>query len=433
MYEIDTNSFIRGGFSWDIFHNPFLNLYIAAFGKVWPNLWVMVGGQIIGYAFAAAYLIETLFGDKRNWAFWVALGIAALEPLTMFYNFSLLAESFFTSFTLLSVAFLIRWLRNGNGRDALIFGLMMGLTFMSKLSAMIHLPLFGMILIREGRPFVQRFKALGLALIPYIGCYLFVMMGQQQINQGDIYTVEGRVRWDFSSAMYDSTEAGDPAFSRFVHPYMYPNGKLVAHRELRRELSYLGYKDCVLDYENHGFSANKGVNACDSIFGLVAEKIMKKHFWAAEKQFVADNFKFIHSLNYIDYRFTPDLHYYHPAHEFQYIDSLMATHFGYDLSEHEEAIPVIWKSLKFGNSYMPIVWWTWWLVVLGAAAFWLKKRSRWEALVLGVLTAIPLLFHFFYISYRPRFLAPYIVLMLLLLVWEISHLKDWKSKAERPK
>lgn len=430
MYEIDTNSFIRGGLSWDIFHNPFLNLYIATFGKLWPNLWVMVAGQIIFYAFAAAFLIETLFNGKRNWAFGLAVGLALLEPLTMFYNFSLLAESFFTSFTLLSVAFLIKWLRKGHSKDALLFGLFMGLTFMSKLSAMIHLPLFGMLLIRGGRPMLLRFKALGLAILPYVACYLFVMIGQQRINHGDIYTVEGRVRWDFSSSMYDSTEAGDPAFARFVHPHMYQDGKLVAHRELRRELSYLGYKDCVADFEKRGFTANKGVNACDSIFGLVAEKIMKKHFWAAEKQFVADNFKFIHSLNYIDYRFTPDLHYYHPETEFQYIDSLMATHFGYDLSKHADAIPKIWTSLKFGNTYMPIVWWLWWLVVFAAAVLWLKQRNRWEALVLGVLVMIPLLFHFFYISYRPRFLAPYLVMMLLLFVWEISTLLSKQLPAD---
>ena len=151
MYEIDTNSFVRGGFSWDIFHNPFLNLYIAVVGKFLPNLWVLVIGQILFYAVAASFLIQTLF-QQRNWQFGLALGIAALEPLTMFYNFSLLAESFFTSFALLSVAFLIRWCRSRKQLDVVLFGLMMGLTFMTKLSAMIHLPLFGLILLRFGWP-----------------------------------------------------------------------------------------------------------------------------------------------------------------------------------------------------------------------------------------------------------------------------------------
>lgn len=420
MYEIDTNSFIRGGFSWDIFHNPFLNLYIAAVAKFFPNLWVLVFGQVLFFAFASAFLIDTLFSKRKNWTYWLAISVASLEPLSMFYNFSLLAESFFTAFTLLSVSFLIRWMRDGKTFDVLLFGLLMGLTFLTKLSAMIHLPLFALLLIREGRPFFQRVKSLGFSLIPYILCYLFVYFGQQKINQGDIYTVEGRVRWDFSSALYDSTIAGDPTFSRFVHPYIYADGKLVAHRELRRELSYLGYKDCVADYENRGFSANRGINACDSIFGMVAAKITKDHFWQAEKQFVADNFRFIHSLNYIDYRFTPDLHYYHPASEFQYIDSLMATHFGYDLSKNAEKIPRVWTSLDFGNIYMPIIWWIWWLAIGFAAFLWLRKRSRWELLVLGVLASIPLLFHFIYISYRPRFLAPYIILMLFLLVVEIE-------------
>jgi hypothetical protein len=419
LYEIDTNSFIRGGLSWDIYHNPLLNIYIAACTKLWPNVWFIIGLQCLLYAVAATLLSNVLFTNRPALR-WAALGLAAVEPLTMFYNHSMLSESFFTSFSLLSVAMLVLWLRHGRWQTALLLGAMMGLCFMAKLSAMIHLPLLGLMLLRWRWPLRTRLKGLGLAMLPFLMCYGFVFVGQKIINQGDIYTVEGRVRWDFSSAMYDSTEAGDPAFARYVHPHLYPDGQLAAHRELRRELSYLGYKDCVADYEARGFAANLGVNACDSIFGRVAQAIMARHFWQAERQFIADNFRFAHELNYIDYRFTPGLHYYHPAHEYAYIDSLMLQTYGYSLADREADIPLIWRSLTFGNVYMPLIWWLWWGVLLLALWLWLRRRDRWELMVLGLLTAIPMVFHLVYISYRPRFLAPYIVLMGMLLLWEIG-------------
>jgi hypothetical protein len=424
LYEIDTNSFIRGGLSWDIYHNPLLNIYIAICTKIWANVWFMVALQCLFYAGAAAFLVSVLFGEHKRLR-WVALGIAGLEPLTLFYNHSLLAESFFTSLAMLTVAFLVLWLRHGGNGHAVLLGFAMGLCFMAKLSAMIHLPLLGLMLLRADRPFGGRLKGLALALLPFAACYAFVYVGQRTINEGDIYTVEGRVRWDFSSALYDSTEAGVPAFAQLVHPYIYQEGKLVAHRELRRELSYLGYKDCVAEWEVRGYPAHRGINACDSLFGAVAEKIMAKHFWEVERQFIADNFRFVHTLNYIDYRFTPGLHYYHPQREYAYIDSLMTVTYGYSLAGREDKIPKVWRSMEFGNVYMPVIWWTWWVVLVVGLVLWLKRpRERWELLVLGVITGIPIVFHLVYISYRPRFLAPYIVLMLLLLLCDLSRARQ---------
>lgn len=426
LYEIDTNSFIRGGLSWDIYHNPLLNIYIAACTKLWPNVWFIVGLQCLFFAAAASFLANVLLGHRKG-LHWVAFVLAALEPLTMFYNHSMLAESFFTSLTLLTVAMLVLWLRHGRWQDAVLLGFVMGFCFMAKLSAMIHLPLLGLLLLRAGWPLHTRLRGLGLALLPFAACYMFVFVGQRTINEGDIYTVEGRVRWDFSSALYDSTEAGNPAFARWVHPYLYPDGQFVTHRELRRELSYLGYKDCVADWERRGYAAHKGINACDSLFGVVAREIMARHFWEAEKQFIADNFRFVHSLNYIDYRFTPGLHYYHPQAEYDYIDSLMAVTYDYSLAEREAAIPKIWRSLEFGNAYMPIVWWTWWCVLVLGLVLWMRRRQTWELLALGMVTAIPIVFHLVYISYRPRFLAPYVLLMFLLLLWEIGMLQKAKK------
>lgn len=421
LYEIDTNSFIRGGLSWDIYHNPLLNIYIAACTHIWPNVWFIVGLQSLFYAAAAATLGMVLFREHPRLRWW-AWSLAALEPLTMFYNHSFLAESFFTSFTLLTVATLILWLRHGHPGLALVLGLVMGLCFMAKLSAMIHLPLLALILLRRGFPLRLRVRGLAATLAPFIACYAFVYIGQRIINEGDIYTVEGRVRWDFASARYDSAEVASPDFARWVHPYIYREGRWVAHRELRRELSYLGYKDCVTDWEARGYPAHRGINACDSLFGSVARKILDQHFWQAQWQFIADNVQSVHTLSYVDYRFTPGLHYYHPQQEYAYIDSLMEATYGYSLAHREHQVPGLWRSLEFGNAYMTLLWWLWWAVLAVAIVLGLRQPHTWEGLVMAGIIAIPILFHLVYISYRPRFLAPYIVLMGMTLLLEVARI-----------
>ena len=131
LYDLDTNSFIRGGFTWDIYHNPFMNLFIAGLGKVWANAWFIVSVQCLGFAFCGAFLLEAWFGGarKHHIGYWIALAVIILEPLTTFYNFSLLAESFFTGFTFLAIGSAILWLRQPSLRIALFFGLAIGLTF----------------------------------------------------------------------------------------------------------------------------------------------------------------------------------------------------------------------------------------------------------------------------------------------------------------
>jgi hypothetical protein len=426
LYDIDTNSYIRGGLSWDIYHNPLLNILIAACSKIWSNAWFVLWVQLGVFAFCSAFLARVLFG-RGKWI-WAALAVASLEPITLYYNFSFLSESLFLSFTLLSVALFILWMRHSGGAPAFLTGLGMGLAFTAKLSAVTHAPLLLLFLLKPGRPRRQRIEGFALAVMPFIGLYALIYLGQTLINQGDLYTVEGRVRWDFSSSMYDSTEVDAPEFKQYVHPYLYPNGEFVMHRELRRELTYLGYKDCVASYERKGFRPTYGINTCDSLFGAAASQIMQKHFWEAESRFIQDNFHFIHHLNYIDYRFTPGLHYYHPESEYRYIDSLMSTHFGVDLSQQENRIPTIWKSLSFGNIYFPTLWWTWWLALVLAAVLWYRRRDAYELLVIAPLLLIPIVFHLVYISYRPRFLAPYLVLLGMLVLWEAREL--WMKRKD---
>lgn len=424
MYEIDTNSYIQGGFSWSIFHNPLLNMIYAVAGKIWPNAYFMVGIQLLVYAFCASFFVYTLFPAGR-WRV-AALVIAAAEPVSLFYHLSMISESLFTSFLLLMAAFMIRWLRNGRWQDALWFGCAFGFAFLSKLGAMPLVPMLGLILLRRGTPVLRRFAALGVALLPFVLCYQGVKTGQRIINHGGLYTVEGRVRWDFSSALYDPSKAPEGPFRELVHPWFVKNGKVEPDRELRRELSYLGYKQCVLSYGDN----NAAILTCDSIFGEAAKPVMENRLAAAELQFARENLYSVHHLNYLDYRFTPGLPFYHPQREYDYLDSLMTVHYSINLGDRYHRIPVIWRSLGFTNVYMPVIWWMWWAVLLFSAVRWWRNRGRHELLAAGFMVAIPLVFHVVYISYRPRFLAPFLVLVLVLVLWNVMDVVK-KEKGNR--
>ena len=415
MYEIDSNSYVQGALTWDIYHNPFLNFYVAAVGRVWKSLFLMAAGQILFYGLSASLLIQVLF--RRSIWQWVAVLVAALEPLAMFYNFSLLSESFFTSFTLGMVAMLILLLREGRPGFAFLFGTMMGFAFLARLSALIYLPLMGLVLIGGRENLLARGRNVLLAVVPFVACYAFVLFGQQILNDGGLFTVKGRVLWDFMSSQYEPDEINGAEFKRFVNPYIYENGELEPDRELRREKSYLGYKDCVADYEDRGIPAEEGILRCDSIFGAVGQQIKEKHFWAAEGQFILDNLYAVRNTSYIDYRFTPGLPYYHDESEYTYLDSLMTVNYGINLAEREKQIPRMWRSLSFGNTYMTGILSIYVLVVLGLGVLWFRERWRWEWGALALTLAIPLGFYLTYISYRPRFMAPYLVLMLLAGMW----------------
>lgn len=430
LYDIDTNSFIRGGLSWDIYHNPFENIYVAVAGKIWSNATFLAGGQILFFALAASLFSHVIF-SKKSWLI-AALLICSLEPVTMFYNFSILPESFYTSFTLLYCTLLILWMREPAYDRGFFFGLFMGFAFLCKLSAMVQTALFLFILIKRQFSFFARLRHLAWSVLPFAACYLFVLVGQKSINSGELYTVAGRVRWDFSSSQYNPDEISGDDFKRFVNPHIFREGKLVEHRELRRELSYLGYKNCISEYEVKGFREGKAINCCDSIFGAVGSQIMAKHFWAAEAQFIKDNLWCIHHLNYLDYRFTPGLHFYYEESEFRYIDSLMETHFGVNLAKNENRIPGQWKSMSWLNVYTPLWWWLMWFCILASVILLITKREFNQNIqslqLISTAIAIPLLFHLVYISFRLRFLSPFFLPGILLVMLTAEYLLSVNKK-----
>ena len=420
MYELDSNSYIQGMFTWDIYHNPFMNFYVGALSKIWKNLGFLVAGQVIFYAVSASLLVQVLFRSDSYGGLWSVVGIvvAALEPLTMFYNFSLLSESFFTSFTIGMVAMLVLLYREGRWGYALLFGTLMGFAFLARLSAMIYVPLFGLLLLGGRENILGRGRNVVIALLPFVACYAFVFFGQKILNDGGLYTVKGRVMWDFMSSQYHPSEIEGNDFKRYVNPYIFENGVLEPDRELRREKSYLGYKDCVAEYEQQGIDAEEGILICDSVFGAVGQQIKEKHFWAAEWQFFKDNLYAVRNTSYLEYRFTPGLPFYHDSAEYAYLDSVMTVNYGVNMEEREEEIPRIWRSLEFGNAYMTVVLGLYVLVVAGLGLGFLiwgigKRIWNWEWLAFFSVLVIPLGFYLTYISYRPRFMAPYLVLMVL--------------------
>lgn len=419
LYELDTNSYVQGMFSWSIYHNPFGNLFFGALTKIWPDLWFVISMQILLYACCVSFFLFSL-KIRSLGLFMLALLLAAIEPVTTFYNFSLISDSSFTSFVLLFSGLLILYLEKPSWQGALLFGAAVGLAFLARLSANIFLPLFGLILLVPATSWRNKVRDLLLGILPFAASYFFVLIGQSLINEGGLYTVKGRVLWDFVSSQYDPDEIDAPQFEAYVNPYIFPNGQLEPLREKRRELAYLGYKDCQAAREAAGEPVGKAILQCDSLWGAAAQQISAKHFWQAERQFVQDNFADIHGRNYLEYRFTPGLHYYHPEAENQYIDSVMKAVYGFSLAKSHENIPKIWTSTDFLNVYVPILYWILFATALLGGILWLKDRSRWRILIPALVIAIPFLFHLVYISYRLRFIAPYLVLGIGLIVFLVD-------------
>ena len=435
LYDLDTNSFIRGGLSWDIYHNPFQNIFLAGMAKISSIPEFIISFQILAYSLSASFLAHLLFSRKTF--LFPALFLAAFEPVSMFYNFSFLPESFYTSFTLLYCAFLILYFRKPGAGLAFLFGLGMGLAFLCKLSAMTQSILFGLILLSSKNNISVKIKHLAMGLAPFIACYLFVLIGQRIINEAGLYVVSGRVRWDFANSQYHPEEIQADEFKRYVHPHFLTNGKLPAGRELRRELSFLGYKNCVDEYTEKTRKETVAIHSCDSIFGDVGSQILSQHRIDASLQFIRDNFYALHHLNYLDYRFTKGLPYYHDEKEYQYLDSLMQKHYGFSLVNKKSQLPQVWKNLSFSNIYIPVLWWSILICILISGGWHLKnlikgfKKTRRisgfnfsspEIIIPAFLLAIPWLFHLVYISYRPRFLAPYFVIGIFSMLYFLFHL-----------
>lgn len=418
LYDIDTNSFVRGGLTWDVYHNPLENIFLAVASKISANATFIISLQLLFYSFAVTVFIHTLF-TRTRWLVAASL-VAALEPVSLFYHFHFLPESFYTSFLLLTAAFLIRWMNAPVPATSALAGFSLGMAFMAKLAAVIHLPLFALFLLNQKVSIRTRFLHLAWAVLPFAACYFFVGAGQHFINKGALYTVAGRVRWDFASSQYEPTQSASPEFSRYVDSFIVKEGKVIPHRELRRELSYLGYKKCVAEYESHSGNENAAIACCDSIFDVVGSDLIQKHFWKAELQFVKDNVYAVHHWNYLDYRHTPGLPWYHAESEWQYLDSLMEVNYGLNLKTSPERIPGIWQSLSFSNAWIPALWWmTWAFALYGGLRFllgWWRTKVNLSTVISGVLAlmvVIPWVFHLVYISYRPRFLAPYFVIIVL--------------------
>lgn len=164
LYEIDTNSYIRGGLTWSIYHNPFLNIYIAGASRIWSNICFLIIGQVLFFAFSVALFARTFL--EKEWVYWIGLGVASIEPVTLFYNFSLISESFFSSFILLTATFFLLYLREGDRKLIALSGIALGFAFMTRLAALPFILLAFIFLLELKKNWSQRWTNLGVFVLP---------------------------------------------------------------------------------------------------------------------------------------------------------------------------------------------------------------------------------------------------------------------------
>ncbi len=410
MYALDTNSYIRGILSWSVYHNPLSNIFIGILSKMVENAWFIVSVQILVYAASSSILIQSIFKEIR-WMIPAAL-FAGWEPVTMFYNLSLLSESLFCSMTLLMVASGIRYFRSPGIQPALLFGVFAGLAFLARLSGNLYVALLFLIFFAVGIPFRKRLMHFGMAAGTYMLFYIFVWAGQSLINDGALYTVKGRVLWDFSSSQYSPRLVRSDSFNRLMAKRILAADSLTGDRELRREQAYLAYKDCLAEYEVAG-NESGSIFSCDSLFGGAASQIVSQKAGAAFFQFVADNLYDIHNRSYLEERFTPGMHFYQDESEYHYLDSIMSRHYSLNLPEQSRKIPAIWRSLGFPTAWATLVFYLWIASLLLLLLIKIRGKLKWEILLPVFTVSLPVVFHLIYISYRLRFWGPVILLLLL--------------------
>ena len=493
LYALDTNAYIRGMMTWSIYHNPGTNFFIGVLGKLGANAWAIAAVQCGIYSLAAAFFIRILFGEKREtnlleerklaeiqghnkmqhrgykFAIGFALIVAALEPVTLFYNFSLLSESNYIAFLLLSLSFLILFLRNPHFYSGLAFGLALAVLFWIRLAGLMFFPLLlfyfwavyktetgrtafsgnkiarGSSATTHGGPAKKGVRVLAFAalgVIPLLFSIGLVHFGQKKINDAGLFVAKGRQHWDRVSSHYKTEEVNVPDFHRFVDSRIL----LANDPESRREFAYLGFRDCTEYYELQGKNPNRSVLTCDSLFGRAADEVSSKHRGTAWWQFVGDNFKGLFSGNYLDYRFTPSLTFGYSNAEYYYLDSLMLRHYGLDNSSGEKNIPRIWRSKTFANFWAILIFVILLLVSFFALVWQLIKKVEPVPFGNNVLTVraavtfllfssawLPYLVHLFRIGYRLRFIAPVISLVLISGIWLVyNHFFSVLPSAKKP-
>lgn len=408
MYALDTNSYIQGVFTWSIYHNPLSNIVFGVLSKIWSSAGFIATVQILIYSLAVTYL--ALYAIRSKQLQVIATAIAAIEPATMFYNFSLLSESLYTSMTLMTVAGVIIYIRKPSSKTALLFGAFAGAAFLARLSGNLYIALLPLVFLAKDISIPTKIRHFFIAGGAFSLCYAFVGIGQSIINDGALYTVKGRVLWDFTSSYYDPAEVDSDEFNSLVAPLIVADDSLLSDREIRREYAYLGYKDCLAAHEDE-LGGNGAIGYCDSLFGDAAMQIRSKHFGGVFKQFIADNLYDIHNRSYLEERFTDGMHFYHDESEWEYLDSLMAANYDLNLQEEKDNIPGIWKSLAVPTFYSTILFYFWILGLIAIAFLKFRGRLSWLQLIVMFTVSLPFVFHLVYISYRFRFWAPVIMLL----------------------
>jgi 4-amino-4-deoxy-L-arabinose transferase-like glycosyltransferase len=142
----DTAEFIRSAQS--LQHNPYkpigYSLFMALIHEIAPHTWALLLAQVLVRLVATIAFLSVL---RRFWS--VSQGVAsvlgalcAIEPLNLLADHTLLSDSLFASFTLLTFAALLWYLKQPSGRAALALWVSLALAMLVR-----HVGLFYFVLV----------------------------------------------------------------------------------------------------------------------------------------------------------------------------------------------------------------------------------------------------------------------------------------------
>ncbi len=405
MVDLDTNSYIQGGFSWDIYHNPFENMYLAFILKIGGGALLAAIGQLLVFAASASFLSRVLFPDNR-FLFYLICSIAAFEPIGLFFHFSILPESFFISFLLLSIGFALLWLREKEKRFSFFSGLFLGAMFLCKVSGLFFLPALALFIQKKERRYF--FGDFIRAALPVVFALSFVIIGQYRLH-GDVFFLHsGRFQFDRLSMHYQT--ASNLPNSKWIDAALYDSLNWKRNSDVRRIQMQEGWKACIAEQENNKSGHSATVFYCDEIWLKSAQELRKK---GPSGQF-SENFSNLHRQNYLDERLTPGLEWRHDPKEFEALDEKMQTHFGSFKGPLSTPAFSGWRKIAFLNVYIPILFWLFIGLCLFTFLYVLRKSKKPELGLVFLFFILPYFAMVLYIiPWRTRFFAPLILPILI--------------------
>lgn len=341
QYDVDLHYYTRGVLNWEAQHPPLYNFFLA------PFYWLRLHGQWI---IACQWVLLTLAKVVafRLWvqplklkpavelAFWAVL---AFEPVSWFYNCSLLTEALYQA-SLLWV--LVGWRR----RSGVLMALGLAAGFLLRIVGLLGIAYtYGTALFRP----TTRVGRLTLLTLP-LAAIAFVYLGQRYINRAGLLNNFGRTGFDNTSWLYRPELCTDTLLCRCIETHLPDPLSLRYDYERRYDVGFRIFLCHAAQLEARpNLAETRSVwKQVDDALAHQAQAIYQAHPVLVTLSNLTQNARRLAFENYLSYREHPHLVPV-PAAEWQAVDSL--AHRLFRLSPPATSSWWVFSDTDFLNAY----------------------------------------------------------------------------------